>query len=157
MNIKVKRLTPSAEMPTRMTEDAAGFDLYCLFPTTVLPHNISSRATVIHTGIALELPKGYYAEVVLRSSIGKNTKLRLANQVGIIDADYRGEVLLYVENIGNHMEIIAEKQRIAQLLIKKCEDVVLVEADVLSDTERGESGSGSTGTGKRTRKTTTQK
>lgn len=156
MEIKVKKLVPQAELPTRMTEDAAGFDLYCLFPATILPHNLSSSATTIHTGIAIELPKGYYAEVVLRSSVGKNTKLRLANQVGIIDSDYRGEILLYVENTGNHMEIIHEKQRIAQLLIKKCEDVVLTETDVLSDTERGTSGSGSTGTGaKRTRKTAT--
>nr|DAI69012.1 MAG TPA: dUTPase [Bacteriophage sp.] len=130
-----------------MTGGAAGLDLVCLNRMAVTPNRWSSKAAIIHTGLAMELPEGYYAEVVLRSSTGRDTKLRLANQVGIIDSDYRGEIMLYVENLGDHLEIINAGQRIAQLLIHKIEEVVIEEAtDELSKTERGLE-SGSTGKG----------
>lgn len=147
VNIKFKKLDPEATIPQAMTGGAAGLDLVCLNRMAVTPNRWSSKAAIIHTGLAMELPEGYYAEVVLRSSTGRDTKLRLANQVGIIDSDYCGEIMLYVENLGDHLEIINAGQRIAQLLIHKIEEVVIEEAtDELSKTERGLE-SGSTGKG----------
>lgn len=160
VNVKFKKLDPKAKLPTAMTEGAAGLDLICLDRMAITPNRWSSKAAIIRTGLAMELPQGYYAEVVLRSSTGRDTKLRLANQVGIIDADYRGEIMLYVENVGEHLEIIEAGQRIAQLLIHKVEEVTIEEVTDVSETERGlESGStgkGSTPAAKKTTKRTQQ-
>lgn len=100
----------------------------------------------------MELPKGYHAEIYLRSSIGLNTKLRAPNSVGIIDSDYRGEVCAILEStsvgpiMGGITPIKVENgQRIAQMIIKKDEDVEFLQVDELSETERGEGGFGSTG------------
>lgn len=147
MIVKFKRLHSDAILPKAMTGGAAGLDLYCLERKAVTPARFTSKAAIIRTGLAMELPQGYYAEVVLRSSTGRDTKLRLANQVGIIDSDYRGEIMLYVENLGDHLEIIGQGQRIAQLLIRKAEEVTIEEATAdLPTTERGLE-SGSTGKG----------
>ena len=145
VNIKFKKLDPKATLPRAMTGGAAGLDLVCLNRIAVTPQRWSSKAAIVRTGLAMELPSGYYAEVVLRSSTGRDTKLRLANQVGIVDSDYRGEIMLYVENVGDHLEIIDAGQRIAQLLIHKIEEVAIV-TEELSETERGLE-SGSTGKG----------
>ena len=143
VNIQFKKLDPKATIPKARTGGAAGLDLVCLNRLAVTPNRWSSKAAIVRTGLAMELPAGYYAEVVLRSSTGRDTKLRLANQVGIIDSDYRGEIMLYVENLGDHLEIIEAGQRIAQLLIHRVEEVVIEETtDDLSETTRGlESGS----------------
>lgn len=150
VNIKFKKLDPKATLPQAMTGGAAGLDLVCLNRIAVTPQRWSSHAAIVRTGLAMELPEGYYAEVVLRASTGRDTKLRLANQVGIIASDYRGEIMLYVENLGDHLEIIDAGQRIAQLLIHKIEEVVEVviedATEELSKTERGLE-SGSTGKG----------
>ena len=134
VNIKFKKLDPKATIPKAMTGGAAGLDLVCLNRLAVTPNRWSSKAAIVRTGLA---------------STGRDTKLRLANQVGIIDSDYRGEIMLYVENLGDHLEIIEAGQRIAQLLIHKVEEVVIEETtDDLSETTRGlESGS----TGKMTK------
>lgn len=147
VNIKFKKLDSKATLPQAMTGGAAGLDLVCLNRIAVTPNRWSSKAAIVRTGLAMELPSGYYAEVVLRSSTGRDTKLRFANQVGIIDSDYRGEIMLYVENLGDHLEIIDAGQRIAQLLIHKIEEVAIEEVtEELSETERGLE-SGSTGKG----------
>ena len=142
--VKFKKLDPNAFVPQQMTDGSAGYDLAVLNRTSVLPGQFSSQPCIAHTGIAMELPKGYYAEVVMRSSLGRDTKIRLANQVGIIDSDYRGEIMLYLENIGHHMEIIPEGKRIAQLIIKKCENLKVEVVDELSTTARGTKGTGTT-------------
>lgn len=143
--IKFKKLHPAASIPVQMTEGAAGYDIAVVFDCLVLPQVISGIPFTAHTGIAMELPKGYYAEVVLRSSIGKTTKVRLANQVGIIDCDYRGEILLYLENIGSSTAYIKAGTRVAQMIIKKYETLKTeVVSDELSTTKRGTKGSGST-------------
>lgn len=142
--VKFKKLDPTAFVPTQMTEGSVGFDLAVLNATTVLPGQFSSQPCIAHTGIAMELPKGYYAEVVIRSSLGRDTKIRLANQVGIIDSDYRGEILLYLENLGHHMEMIPAGKRIAQLIIHKIENFKAEEVHDLSSTARGTKGTGTT-------------
>ncbi|MBR5173036.1 MAG: dUTP diphosphatase, partial [Phascolarctobacterium sp.] len=93
----------------------------------------------------MEIPEGYHAEIYPRSSVGLNSLLRMANSVGIIDCDYRGEVGFIGESQNGNIVRIEKGQRIAQLIIKKNEDVDLVEVDELSDTERGSGGFGSTG------------
>lgn len=143
--VKFKKLDPNAFVPQQMTEGAAGYDIAVNRDVTVVPNTLSSMACIVKTGIAMELPKGYYGEVVLRSSIGRDTKIRLANQVGIIDSDYHGEIMLYLENVGQHLEILKAGARIAQLIIKKYETLKTEIVDELSTTARGTKPSGSTG------------
>lgn len=157
VQVKFKKLNPDAILPKAMTEGAAGLDLFSLNRTAVTSSRFSSKAAIIHTGLAMELPKGYYAELVLRSSTGRDTKLRLANQVGIVDSDYRGEIMLYIENIGDHLQIIDKGQRIAQMLIHKVEEIEIIEStENLSQTARGLE-SGSTGKGTTAKKATKAK
>ena len=142
--VKVKRLHKDALLPQRMTSGAAGYDIALYDYVTIHPKRIGVPQTVIKTGIALEIPKGYHAKVLLRSSIGLKTDVRLANGTGIIDSDYRGELKLLVENIGQYACFFNPGDRIAQFVIEKNTDVVLEEVDNLSETERGENGIGST-------------
>ena len=142
--VKFKKLDPNAFVPQQMTEGSAGYDIAVLSQTIVLPTSHSIHPCVVHTGIAMELPKGYYGEIVIRSSLGRDTKVRLANQVGIIDSDYRGEIMLYLENIGQSAEIIKANTRIAQLIIHKCENLKAEVVDELSSTTRGTKGTGTT-------------
>lgn len=144
-NVKFKKLHPDAFVPQQMTDGAAGYDIAILNQATIVPNTLSSMACIVKTGIAMELPKGYYGEIVLRSSIGRDTKVRLANQVGIIDSDYHGEIMLYLENIGQHLEILKKGCRVAQLIIKKYETLKTEVVDELSTTARGTKPSGSTG------------
>ena len=143
--LKVKRLHKDALLPQRLTSGAAGYDIALYDYVTIHPKRIGVVQTMIKTGIALEIPKGYHAKVFLRSSIGLKTDVRLANGTGIIDSDYRGELKLIVENIGQYACFFNPGDRIAQLVIEKNTDVLLEEeVDNLSETERGENGIGST-------------
>lgn len=143
--LKVLKLHEDAQVPEATTSGSVGLDLSSLYALEVLPNRIIPTAYIVHTGIALEIPKGYHGKVFLRSSIGANTKMRLANGTGIIDSDYRGELMLLVENISQYSEYISKGQRIAQLLIEKNESIKTVVVDSLSDTKRGTEGIGSTG------------
>ena len=138
MQVKIKVLE-GGKMPTKGTEGAAAYDCYAREDKI-----IGNRPCIIPLGFKIEIPKGYHAELYPRSSIGLKTSLRMANSVGVIDSDYRGEVGF----IGEGKDIawlVAKGERIAQMIIKKDEDVELVEVDELSDTERGVGGFGSTG------------
>ncbi len=140
VEIKIK-LVEGGKMPTLGTEGAAAYDCYAR--ETVY---MSSDAKIIPLGFCVEIPKGYHAEIYPRSSIGLKTVLRMANSVGIIDSDYRGEVGFIGEcKIYGACAIIKAGERIAQMIIKKNEDVNLVQVDELSETERGTNGYGSTG------------
>ncbi len=143
--VKVTLMSEDAKMPTKGTEGATGFDLY-LSEDVVVPNiNICGRATIAHTGVAIECPKGYHGEVYLRSSTGAKSPVRLSNHVGILDDDYRGEIMLLLENNSRQVVHLEKGQRIAQLIIKKTEDVELVSSKTLSKTKRGTKGLGSTG------------
>lgn len=161
MQVKIK-LLEGGIMPTKKTAGAAAYDCYAREDVTV-----GENPTLIGLGFALELPEGYHAEIVPRSSIGLKTNLRQPNCVGIIDSDYRGEVKAMYESkvkpikvyehnkdgrccgyhtvMGVEKEYIEAGERIAQMLIKRNEDVTLVEVDELSETDRGDGGFGSTG------------
>ena len=130
----VKLLNEYAQLPTRGSKDAAGLDLYCPFQIKV-PADSQKK---IPLGIAVEIPKGHMGLLVPRSSMSK-TPLRCANSVGIIDADYRGEISIVYENVS------CSGDRIAQLIIVPVAMVDVEEVNSLSETERGTGGYGSTG------------
>lgn len=136
----VKLLNEYAQLPTRGSNDAAGLDLYCPFHIKV-PADSQKK---IPLGIAVEIPKGHMGLLVPRSSMSK-TPLRCANSVGIIDADYRGELSIAYENISCSDYTIFRGERIAQLIIVPIAVVDVEEAQTLSETERGDGGYGSTG------------
>lgn len=144
--VKIK-LLPGGKMPVKKTVGAAAWDCFAREDTIV-----KAAPVLIGLGFMAEPPEGYYLEIVPRSSTGLKTPLRQPNSVGIIDADYRGEVKAMYEvhctcdcyRIGR-AEIKAG-DRIAQMIPRKMEDVDLVQVDELSETERGNGGFGSTGT-----------
>ena len=139
--MKFKKLTTTAITPTRGSPNSAGLDLYA--DADVL---VSSGASVmLGTGIAIEIPMNHVGLVAIRSSVGK-AGVALANSVGVIDSDYRGEIklcLTYTAGSGGHY--IRRGQAIAQIVIMPVLPVELVEVDALSTTERGTGGFGSTG------------
>lgn len=143
MNINIKKLDESAIIPTYATELSAGADLYNLpcAETKILPH----ETVIIHTGIAIEIPEGYCGLVFARSGLATKRGLAPANKVGVIDADYRGEIMVALHNHSEKTAEVAGGERVAQLVI-----VPFVKGDFsltleLSDTERGNGGFGSTG------------
>jgi len=139
--VRFKKLTPTAITPARGTPGAAGLDLYSDEKVLLLSGNV----TMVRTGIAVEIPEGYVGLVFVRSSLGK-AGVALANSVGVIDSDYRGEILLamvYTSSFGG--QYIREGDRIAQLVVIPAPLFELQEVDELSETKRGEGGFGSTG------------
>ena len=145
ITVKVKRFHVGVRLPEKKTDGAACFDVYTSEAAYIPPHSAGERAHLIHTGLAFEIPDCYHMKVFLRSSTGLTTKLRLANQTGIIDSDYRGELNLIVENIGSTPIRIPVGARLAQILIEKNIDVAFEETDTLTETSRGAAPSGSTG------------
>ena len=145
LSIPCKRLVPWAKLPARKTTGAAGFDLYLESDCTIPNTNVQQEAIVAHTGIALAIPTGYHGKILLRSSTGLSTKVRLANGTGVIDSDYRGEICLLLENNARQTVHLTKGERIAQLLIEQNIDAAIEEAAALPDTERGAAGFGSTG------------
>ena len=141
--IRIKRLREGAQMPTYGTAFSAGADLYACLEQAVA---IAPGETVkIPTGIALELPVGTAGLVFARSSLGAKRGLAPANKVGVIDSDYRGELMVMLHNHGKEAQQIAHGERVAQLLVVPVFTPGFVEAEELSDTLRGEGGFGSTG------------
>ena len=138
--VLVKRVSEYAQLPTRGSKDAAGLDLYCPFHIKA-PADSQKK---IPLGIAVEIPKGHMGLLAPRSSMSK-TPLRCANSVGIIDADYRGELSIAYENISCSDYMIFRGDRIAQLIIVPVAMVDVLEVDELSQTERCAGGYGSTG------------
>ena len=143
--IKVKRCHSGVRLPEKKTDGAACFDVYTSETADIPPAARGERAHLIHTGLTFEIPDGYHMKVFLRSSTGLTTKLRLANQTGIIDSDYRGELNLIVENLGSTPIRVPVGTRIAQIMIEHSLNIAFIETDTLSDTSRGAAPSGSTG------------
>lgn len=146
MNIKVKRMSEEAKLPTRGSEKAAAYDVYaCLpdknAPVTIMPH----QTMLIGTGLRMAPPKGFYVGVYARSGLSSKEGLRPANCVGVIDEDYRGEYLVAVHNDSEVTRSVRHGDRIAQILLQKRYDMDFEEVDELDTTGRGEGGFGSTG------------
>lgn len=147
MEIKIKKLYKDAITPTRGSEEAAGYDLYAYlggFEECKISPNTTMK---IGTGIAAEIPNGYFGAVFARSGLATKKGLRPANCVGVVDSDYRGEIMVALHNDDKEPQTIQAYERIAQLVILPYLNVSFTEVNELSDTERGENGFGSTGTG----------
>lgn len=141
MVIRYKKLREDAIEPTRGSEYAAGLDLYAAEDTYVDRGGVIS----VGTGIAVEIPPGYFGAVYARSGLARKEGLRPANCVGVIDSDYRGEIIVALFNDSVLFREIHKGDRIAQLVIQPYADAQLVEAKTLSSTVRGSGGFGSTG------------
>lgn len=141
--IKVKKLDERAVLPAYGTEYAAGADLYAVSDgaITFLP----GETKFVHTGLAMEIPVGYAGLVYARSGLATKRGLAPANKVGVIDADYRGEIMVALHNHSEKEQTIESGERIAQLVVTPFLKAEYTEAESLSDTARGEGGFGSTG------------
>ena len=143
MNIKYKKLNDLAKVPTRGSEYAAGYDLYA---ATDEPMNILAHTTqLVKTGLAFELPDGYFGAIFARSGLASKKGLRPANCVGVVDSDYRGEVMVALHNDCDNDVPIDAGERIAQLVLMPYVNMTFEEAEELDNTQRGEGGFGSTG------------
>lgn len=143
MELKVTKLRPNAVLPVYGTAGAAGADLVaCLEQdVTVAP----GQTVFIPTGLSMEIPAGCAGLIYARSGMACKRDLAPANKVGVIDSDYRGEIMVALHNHGNHEQTVAKGERIAQMVITPVLTPVYVEADALTDTARGIGGFGSTG------------
>ena len=142
MQIQFTKLTPSAVAPYRGSEEAAGYDLCATGDT----YHIAIGETVkIHTGIAISLPAGTFGAIFARSGLATKQGLRPANCVGVIDSDYRGEVIVALHNDSNESRTVEPGERIAQLVVLPYITTGFIEVDSLDETKRGAGGFGSTG------------
>lgn len=146
MQVKIKRLTENATLPTRGSNQAAGYDLYACIDKDMAYRFIYPHETQkIGTGLAVEIPEGYFGAIFARSGIATKRGLRPANCVGVIDSDYRGEIVVALHNDRDDTRMIEQDERIAQLVIMPYLPVEFTEVDNLDETERGAGGFGSTG------------
>lgn len=143
MRINIKKLTDTAIIPTKQHEGDAGYDLYADIQesVTIEPHTTE----FIHTGIAIEIPDGYFGAVFARSGLASKQGLRPANCVGVCDSRYRGKYMVALHNNSDIVRIVSPGDRIAQLVVIPYLNVEFNETDTLSDTVRGLGGFGSTG------------
>lgn len=141
--MKFKRLSESAVVPKRATEESAGLDLYVDTDRDeiIFPHSTK----MFQTNIAVEIPEGCFGAVFPRSGISTKRGLNLANGVAVIDSDYRGGIGIPIHNNTNEKQTIRAYERVAQLVIIPYKKVELEEVYELTDTERGVGGFGSTG------------
>ena len=145
-DVNIKKLDEKAVIPTYGSEYAAGADLYaCLDEAiTIEP----GQTVMVHTGIAMEIPEGFAGLVYARSGLASKKGLAPANKVGVVDADYRGEIMVALHNHSNEIQKIEKvepEERIAQLVIAPYIVGAFHQVDELSDTVRGAGGFGSTG------------
>ena len=141
--MNIKKLNPNAIVPTRGSDFAAGLDLYACLDAdlTVAPGEI----TRIGTGFAIACPAGYFAGIFARSGLATKQGLRPTNCVGVVDSDYRGEVIVALYNDSKETRVIKHGDRVAQMILIPYAHTYLNVVDELSETDRGDGGFGSTG------------
>lgn len=141
--IRVKKLNPTAKLPTYGSVEAAGADLYaCLNEcVTIAP----GEDAWIPTGIAMEVPMGCAGLIYARSGLACKRGLAPANKVGVVDSDYRGQIVVVLHNHGTQSQTVEHGERIAQMVITPVLTPPYVETKELSDSDRGVGGFGSTG------------
>ena len=141
--IRVKKLNERAILPTYGSAEAAGADLYaCLEGDVTIA---AGETAFIPTGLAMEVPKGCAGLIYARSSLGTKRGLAPANKVGVIDSDYRGQVMVALHNHGADSQTVCHGERIAQLVVTAVLAPAFEETDELDETVRGTGGFGSTG------------
>ena len=145
VEIKIKRLEHAKDLPLPryMTEQSAGMDIYAAIDSEILL--MPGQRALIPTGIAIELPDGFEAQIRPRSGLAMEYGIGMLNSPGTIDPDYRGEIKVILINLGNKPFKIKRGDRIAQMVINKTVKAVFKETDKLSPTKRGEKGFGHTG------------
>ncbi len=143
INLKIKKISKLAQLPTYATEGAAGMDLYAANeePITLAP----LERKLVPLGFTMELPTGYEAQIRPRSGMAIKRGITLSNCVGTVDEDYRGEVCVGLVNLSREDYTIQTGDRIAQMVVAPVTKAVIIEADELAETIRGEGGFGSTG------------
>lgn len=141
MKIKIKKLSDRAILPTYGSEFSAGADIYALDSACIEP----GKTSLIRTGISVEIPVGYSGFIYARSGLATKRGLAPANKVGVIDCDYRGEIMVALLNHSDETQEILSGERIAQLVIAPYIKAEFEECDCLSHTNRGNGGFGSTG------------
>mgnify|MGYP002626485304 CR=1 FL=1 len=144
MKVEYKKLSPTAKCPQRGSSEAAGYDLFADITEEVTIEPFETK--LIGTGVAVAVPSGYFGGVFARSGLSAKEGLRPANCTGVIDADYRGEVMVSLHNDSNVTRTVKPLQKIAQLVILPFLEVEFSETGELSETVRGANGFGSTGT-----------
>lgn len=146
--MKVKLLHPEAKLPTRGSAAAAGYDLYSVETLSIAP----GETKLLHTGLAIEIPENFWAGIYARSGLATKKGLRPANCVGVIDSDYRGEIMVAFHNDSFSYQLIEAGDRIAQLVFHPLVSIVPDQngnlwevVNELSNTDRASGGFGSTG------------
>ncbi|MBI1836398.1 MAG: dUTP diphosphatase [Flavobacteriia bacterium] len=142
MQVKIKN-TSQHDLPKYETSASAGVDLRANLETSILLKPL--ERALIKTGLFLEIPEGYEAQVRPRSGLALKKGITVLNSPGTIDADYRGEIGVILINLSNEIFEIENGERIAQLVFAKVEQANWINVDILSETARGEGGFGSTG------------
>ncbi len=145
VNISIERIEEAKDLPlpAYQTVGSSGMDLYAnVFEETVIKRGDIMK---ISAGIKLKLPVGYEAQIRARSSLGLKYGITMINGVGTIDSDYRGEIFVSLVNHGKEDFKINRGDRIAQMIIAKYSYATIIEETIVSDTQRGEGGFGSTG------------
>ena len=147
--MKIKFLSSNAKLPTRGSAEAAGYDLYSVDTISIGP----GETKLVHTGLAIEIPQNFWGGIYARSGLATKKGLRPANCVGVIDSDYRGEIMVALYNDSSSIQHIEGGDRIAQLVFHPMVTILPDEnGDIwqvvteLSDTNRSSGGFGSTGT-----------
>lgn len=143
--VKFIRLNEKAVTPSYGSAAAAGADLYACTEGETVTFN-PGETKFIHTGIAMQIPDGLVGLIYARSGIATKRGLAPANKVGVIDSDYRGEIMVSLHNHSNAVQEIADGERVAQLVIAPFVTAVFEETETLDETDRGAGGFGSTGT-----------
>ena len=143
MEIRIKRLTDTAQLPKRGSEYAAGYDLYADISEDLVirPHT----TVTVDTGLQFELPEGTFAGIFARSGLATREGLRPANCVGVCDSDYRGNYMVALHNDSDEPRTVTPHEKIAQMIVMHYLPLEFEETEELSDTARGEGGFGSTG------------
>ena len=142
-DLRIKKLRDNAQMPTYGSEYAAGADMYAAIDEAVTIE--PNETKFIPTGLAFEIPEGYAGFIYARSGLACKKGLAPANKVGVVDADYRGEVMVALHNHGKEAQTVEVGERIAQMIIAPFVTVNYIFSDELDDTVRGAGGFGSTG------------
>lgn len=142
--VKIKKINENAKIPTYGTANAAGADLYACIEKEMIfaPH----ETKLVPTGLAFALPEGYAGLIYARSGLASKRHLAPANKVGVVDSDYRGEVMVALHNHSNEEQKIEAYERIAQFIITPYLKADFDEVEELEESERGAGGFGSTGT-----------
>ncbi len=143
ISMKIKKLDADAIVPTYGSERAAGADLYACEKQAVVIE--AGKTVLVHTGIAMAIPEGYVGLVYARSGLASKRGLAPANKVGVIDSDYRGEVLVALHNHGDVAQTVEKGERIAQIVFTPYAYADMDVCDELDQTARGVGGFGSTG------------